>query len=208
MQATRSAAPAERVTVDEAGTALCAHLASLGRKRSTLASYDSHIRIDLAPFFGLKPLDKIEPGSVERLIHAIAAAGKSPKTASNALGVLHRIFEYGIRRGWVQSNPVKLVERPRRHRRPGHSVPRPRRDRGPARSGPRRRPRSGRARDVPHRRDRYATGRAPRSAGRTLVGRPSAFVCGGASCTASSRIRSQAFIAERFAGNASRSRTG
>ena len=113
MQATRSAAPGERVTVDEAGTALCAHLASLGRKRSTLASYDSHIRIDLAPFFGSKPLDKIEPGDVERLVHAITAAGKSPKTASNALGVLHRIFEHGIRRGWVQSNPVKLVERPR-----------------------------------------------------------------------------------------------
>jgi integrase len=39
--------------------------------------------------------------------------GRSAKTTLNALGILHSIFEYARREGWVQSNPCTLVEKPR-----------------------------------------------------------------------------------------------
>jgi integrase len=39
--------------------------------------------------------------------------GSSPKTVRNALGILHRIFEYARRQEWVLANPVTLVDKPR-----------------------------------------------------------------------------------------------
>ena len=39
--------------------------------------------------------------------------GRSVKTTLNTLGLLHGIFEHGLRRGWVTANPCKLVDKPR-----------------------------------------------------------------------------------------------
>src|SRR5215218_7610080 len=41
-----------RLTVEQSGERLIRHLASLGRKRSTIEGYDSYLRVHLAPFFG------------------------------------------------------------------------------------------------------------------------------------------------------------
>src|SRR4029077_8520459 len=38
--------------------------------------------------------------------------GRSPKTTRNALGVLHSIFEFARREGWVIANPCSLVDKP------------------------------------------------------------------------------------------------
>jgi len=43
----------------------------------------------------------------------MARTGRSPKTTLNALGVLHSIFEYARREGWVAANPCTLVAKPR-----------------------------------------------------------------------------------------------
>jgi hypothetical protein len=44
------------------------HLEGLGRKRSTLPGYESFLRVHLAPFFGDRPLARIEPKDVEAFI--------------------------------------------------------------------------------------------------------------------------------------------
>jgi hypothetical protein len=108
-----SASPHERPSVEEAGRRYLNHLASVGRKRSTLMDYESHLRVHLAPFFSGKPLHRIEPRDVEAFIAAKRRDGRAPKSVLNYLGLLHSIFEFGQRRGWTASNPCKLVDKPR-----------------------------------------------------------------------------------------------
>jgi hypothetical protein len=104
---------AERLTVAEAGARLLTHLEGRGRKRSTLQGYESFLRVHLAPFFGDRPLQRIEPRDVEAFIAASRRSGQSVKSTLNYLGLLHSVFEHAVRRGWVASNPCKRVEKPK-----------------------------------------------------------------------------------------------
>jgi integrase len=112
---TETLAPAvvERVTVEDAGQRLIAHLDALGRKRATIESYESILRVHLAPFFGQRSLSSIASDDVERFMTACRASGHAPKSTLNYLGVLHGIFDYALRRKWVMLNPCKLVDKPR-----------------------------------------------------------------------------------------------
>lgn len=121
-----TAAPAivERVTMKEAGDRLLAQLAALGRKRATVQSYESILRVNLAAHFAEQPLAKITRQDVEAFIGACRADGQSVKSTLNYLGLLHGIFEYARREEWVAANPCKLAAKPRddiqrlrRHRR-------------------------------------------------------------------------------------------
>jgi hypothetical protein len=80
--------PAERLAVAEAGRRLIAHLGELGRKRSTLAAYESCLRVHLVPFFGSRPLHRITRDDVEAFIAAKAGDGLAPKSILNYLGTL------------------------------------------------------------------------------------------------------------------------
>jgi integrase len=104
---------AERLTVAEAGARLLTHLEGLGRKRSTLQGYESFLRVHLVPFFGERPLPRIEPSDVEAFIAASRRNGQSVKSTLNYLGLLHSIFEHAVRRGWAASNPCNRVEKPK-----------------------------------------------------------------------------------------------
>jgi len=103
----------ERVTVQEAGELLVANVAAKGRKRATVQTYESAVRVQLSPFFGARTLDRIDRREIEGFIAHMSRTGRSPKTTLNALGILHSIFEYARREGWVQSNPCTLVDKPR-----------------------------------------------------------------------------------------------
>jgi integrase len=103
----------DRLTVGEAGARLLAHLESLGRKRSTLQSYESFLRVHLAPHFGDRPLARIGREDVEAFMGVSRRNGQSVKSTLNYLGLLHGIFEHAIRRGWAPMNPCKLVEKPK-----------------------------------------------------------------------------------------------
>ena len=103
----------DRLTVGDAGARLLAHLESLGRKRSTLQSYESFLRVHLAPHFGERPLARIGRDDVEGFIATARRNGQSVKSTLNLVGLLHGIFEYAIRRGWATANPCKLVEKPK-----------------------------------------------------------------------------------------------
>jgi integrase-like protein len=108
-----------RVTVDPARTVEHVgrlHLAKLigkNRKRSHTDSFESHLRVHLAPFFGTTPISRIESTEVERLMaHLRTKHGLAPKTIRNIVGTLHAIFDYALAKKWVPDNPCRLVEWP------------------------------------------------------------------------------------------------
>jgi integrase len=112
IEATRPLPP-ERLTVEEAGQRLVAHLEDLGRKRSTLAAYESCLRVHLVPFFGTRPLHRITRDDVEAFVAAKARDGLALKSVLNYLGTLHSILAYAERRGLVAQNVCKLVDKPK-----------------------------------------------------------------------------------------------
>jgi hypothetical protein len=134
----------DRLTVEEAGELLVANVQARGRKRATVETYSSAVRVQLAPFFGGRTLDRIGRGEIEAFIAHMSRTGRSPKTTLNALGILHSIFEHARREGLVASNPCTLAEKPlRTSGGPRHSLPRARGGRGAATRRARRRPGAG-----------------------------------------------------------------
>ena len=111
IEATRPLPP-ERLTVEEAGRRVVAHLAELGRKRSTLAAYESCLRVHLVPHFRTRPLHRITREQVEAFIALKINDGLAPKSVLNYLGILHSIFAFAERRGLVAGNVCKLVDKP------------------------------------------------------------------------------------------------
>ncbi len=103
----------ERVTVEEVGELLVAGVRAKGRKRSTLEAYTSTIRVHLVPFFGTRTLDQIGRHEIKAFMNHMSRTGRAPKTVLNAVGILHSIFEYARREGWVVANPCTLVDKPR-----------------------------------------------------------------------------------------------
>jgi integrase len=103
----------ERVTVEQVGGLLIESLRAKGRKRATIETYGSALRIQLVPFFGTRTLDRIGRREIEAFMAHMRKTGRSPKTTLNALGILHSIFEYARREWWVASNPCTLVDKPR-----------------------------------------------------------------------------------------------
>jgi len=103
----------ERVRVEQVGELLIESLQAKGRKRATIETYGSALRVQLVPFFGGRTLDRIGRREIEAFIAHMRKTGRSPKTTLNALGILHSIFEYARREGWVASNPCTLVDKPR-----------------------------------------------------------------------------------------------
>jgi integrase len=102
----------ERLTVEDTGRHLIRHLDGLGRKRSTIESYESILRVHLVPYFGERELQRIGREDVEGFSAACRRNGQSVKSTQNYLGLLHGIFDFAMRRGWAAANPCKLVDRP------------------------------------------------------------------------------------------------
>ena len=102
-------------TIEHVGGLHSAKLTGQGRKKSHIETFDSHLRIHLAPFFDQMPINRIEPTDVERLMAKLQKRGLAPKTIKNVLGSLHSIFDYARRKGWVGENPCRLVEKPDTH---------------------------------------------------------------------------------------------
>jgi integrase len=100
-------------SIEHVGKLHAAKLAGKGRKRSHVETFESHLRVHLAPFFGQTPIDRIEPADVERLMAQLQTKLKlKPKTIRNILGSLHSIFDYALRKNWVAENPCRLVDKP------------------------------------------------------------------------------------------------
>ena len=108
------APPGERYTVAEAGAIYIEHLEYvMERKRSTIADYRGYLNQHLAPFFGGRPLDRIDRARVEEYLLTKKRSGLSYKTIGNHLTFLHGLWAFGVKREWVGRNVIALVDRPR-----------------------------------------------------------------------------------------------
>jgi integrase len=106
-----------RRTIEQAGSEYVDHLERvMQRKRSTVQDYRGYLRGHLAPFFGDKPIDRIDAARVAQYLRRKSGEGLSSKTVQNHLNFLHGIFSFALRRGWAAGNPVALVDRPRGQR--------------------------------------------------------------------------------------------
>jgi integrase len=100
-------------TLAELGDMLEARLESLGRKRSTIETVESHVRVHIAPWFGDLGVDELNEGNVAAFVAVLGRKGCSPKTVRNVMGTLHSLFELARRRKLVRANPCQIVELPR-----------------------------------------------------------------------------------------------
>jgi integrase len=124
MLQTDSAPPpvTERITVAEVGDRRIKQLARSGCKPdTTLANYESEIRIHFTPFFGEKAVDEITADDVEDFIDACfdaedrldrGLAVLSVKTVRNLYVHLNGIFEFAVSKGCAYTNPCRTVEKP------------------------------------------------------------------------------------------------
>ncbi len=114
---------AARRTLEEAGSAYVDHLEHvMERKRSTIQDYRGHLRRHLVPFFGDRPIDRIDSAQVAQYLKRKRSDGLSSKTVQNHLNFLHGIFSFAIKRGWAHSNAVAYVDRPKKNRSPHQRV--------------------------------------------------------------------------------------
>jgi integrase len=112
-------APAQRLTVCDAGERYVDHLEHvMERKRTTIQDYRGYLRRHLGPFFGNRPLDRIDAARVMSYLKRKRAGGLSTKTVQNHLNFLHGVFAFAMKRGWAASNPVAQVDRPKKSRSP------------------------------------------------------------------------------------------
>jgi hypothetical protein len=104
---------AERTTVAEAGRRRITELARKGRKvDTTLANYESEIRVHLEPYFANTPLSQVTADDVEGFLDGCFNAGLAAKTVRNLYTHLSGIFEFAVRKRWTHTNPCKEVEKP------------------------------------------------------------------------------------------------
>ena len=112
----------ERMTLAEAGDRRIKQLARIGRKPdTTLANYESEMRVHFTPHFGDKPIDEITSDDVEDFIDAcLDEDGRldrglgtlSVKTVRNLYVHLNGIFEFAVSKGWCHRNPCRTVDKP------------------------------------------------------------------------------------------------
>lgn len=124
MLQTDSAPPpvTERMTVAEVGDRRIKQLARSGRKPdTTLANYESEIRIHFAPYFAEKAVDEITADDVEDFIDGCldaedrldaGLAELSVKTVRNLYVHLNGIFEFAVAKSWAHANPCRAVDKP------------------------------------------------------------------------------------------------
>jgi len=100
--------------VEALGERYLAHLEhELERKPTTLGDYRSMLRRHVDPFFGEKPLERIDADEIRRYLAAKKKDGLATKTITNQLVFLHGLFTFALKRGWIAANPVAAVDRPR-----------------------------------------------------------------------------------------------
>ena len=112
MSEVRLPTAAERITISEAGDRLIKQLTTRGRKASTITGYRSNLRVHIAPHFGEKPIARITKDDVEEFVLACLERGQSVKSTRNYLGLLHGIFDFAMRHGWVAENPCRTADKP------------------------------------------------------------------------------------------------
>ena len=76
-------------TVRVAGRSLLERLEARGSARSHIEGVESYLRVHVVPFFGEKPLDRIDDDDVTRFAARLRRSGRAPKPVRNIVSSLH-----------------------------------------------------------------------------------------------------------------------
>ncbi|MFF1633934.1 tyrosine recombinase XerC [Leifsonia sp. NPDC058248] len=87
-------------------------IAANKNRPKTLDTYAGLIRREIIPAIGRIKLDKLTPGDVRKMNHAIVAAGKSSTTAKQVHRILAVALKYAEREGKVARNVATLIDAP------------------------------------------------------------------------------------------------
>lgn len=110
------------------------------KKPSTLEIDQGRIARHIKPQLGNRPAGSLKRRDVEKFMHAVidgktagvwktdkkrgrARVTGGPGTAAKAVGLLSTIYNYAIRKGWVDENPCVGVEKPAENKRDRHLSP-------------------------------------------------------------------------------------
>lgn len=90
------------------------------RHARTLEAHRFHLDHDLLPRLGSRRVASIGVEDVADLVTELRTAGRSAKTAANALSTLQSVLRFARRRGWILVDPVELLEPEERPHPPRH----------------------------------------------------------------------------------------
>lgn len=82
------------------------------RRPGTVANWRASLNRHLLPRLGSLQLDRIDTAAIERVRDELRGGGLSTRTVSATLTTCAAIFKLAIRRGYMQTNPAALAERP------------------------------------------------------------------------------------------------
>ena len=101
------------------GEYLTGWLASWRRvRKSTLTSYDGHVRLHISPLLGGIPLAKVQPSDVRRLVTYLEGKGLAPATIVRVVTTLRIALGAAVRDRSLAHNAADIRELPRVEREP------------------------------------------------------------------------------------------
>jgi integrase len=87
-----------------------ARVAAGERRERTLEAHRYHVGKHLLPRLAPRLMHTISVDDVAALLTGLRTAGRSEKTAAEALATLHSIVRFAVRNGWIADNPVAKLE--------------------------------------------------------------------------------------------------
>ena len=82
-------------------------------REHTYSSYECHVRRNLKPFFGMTKITRVNYASIIKFMAHENSGGASVHHVRKSLILLGGIMKYSVRKGLIDSNPVREVEKPR-----------------------------------------------------------------------------------------------
>ncbi len=82
-------------------------------RHSTFEQYQGHIRNHLLPYFGNTKINRINFNAIEKFIAYGREKGIIPATLRKLLVTLGSILRYAVQRKFLESNPVREMEKPK-----------------------------------------------------------------------------------------------
>jgi len=102
------------------------HLAAPTKSGQQRAPYSKHrerrrFNSHVPPFLSDRIADDIHPHELTRLYDTLIAKGLKPSSVQRVHGLLSAAYSWGLKRGFVSSNPAKLAECPTARTEPPHA---------------------------------------------------------------------------------------
>jgi integrase len=86
-------------------------------KPSTISNYRSVLKVHILPTFGNRQVGSIERPEIRRWMTEVAASGRAPETARNALNTFKGLLSHALEVGAIKASPAARVAAPKSARR-------------------------------------------------------------------------------------------